>query len=87
MSRDQKPKAVKAVAIVGRGGGAPADHASAPQGAEAEHLPEAHAPAKAALPLVPALLFLIGCALGGAVLTALPHHMPELAALLYGNKQ
>lgn len=84
MSRDQKPKAVKAVAVIGSGG-APADGADAPQGADADHGAEGHAPAKPAFPLVPALLFLIGCIIGGAALTALPHVRPETAALLYGN--
>lgn len=85
MSRDQKPKAVKAVAIVG-GGGAPSDSADAAQGAEAEHGPDGHDQAKVAFPIVPALLFLIGCMIGGAALTALPHFKPEMAALLYGAK-
>lgn len=92
MSRDQRPKPVRAVTVAGSG--APADggeggaiaaedlgDATAEQGA-ADHAPGR----TGAVPLIPALLFLIGCALGGAALTALPHQMPELAASLYGNR-
>lgn len=85
MSRDQKPKAVKAVkvaesAVPAEGGGA------ATHGAGPEQGREGHAPPKSAFPLVPALLFLIGCIIGGAALTALPHSIPEMAAQLYGKK-
>ncbi len=90
MSRDQKPKPVRAVTVAGSG--APADEGEvgaieAADLGDAEQGAADHASGRAsAFPLIPALLFLIGCALGGAALTALPHQMPELAASLYGNR-
>ncbi|MDQ4421159.1 hypothetical protein OOT33_12045 [Sphingobium sp. DEHP117] len=92
MSQDQKPKPVRAVTMAGSG--APADGSEGGAVATddvgddaAEQGAADHAPRRAStFPLIPALLFLIGCALGGAALTALPHQMPELAASLYGNR-
>lgn len=84
MSRDQKPKAVKAVTVAG--GGTQPDSVDSAHGAQLEQGAEGHASPKAAMALFPALLFLFGCVIGGAALTALTHYKPEVAALLYGTK-
>lgn len=88
MSRDQKPKPVKAVTIAG--GGAPPGQggsASPDAGGEGGDTAAGHdMEARQGFPVVPAILFLLGCAAGGAALTALPHIMPDFAPRLYGNR-
>lgn len=87
MSRDQKPKAVKAVTMEGGAASADGGLPGTEEQAEdtAQHGAADSAPAQGgAFPLVPSLLFLIGCIIGGAALTAVPHYKPEVAALLYG---
>lgn len=88
MSQDQKPKPIRAVSVAGA---APAVEATGVETGEAENAASAggnqvsgNAPPKPGFPLVPAILFLFACLLGGAALTALPHVMPEMAGRLYG---
>ena len=71
MSSDQKPARIK---VVSSGLAAPGTAADAAAVGEQETKP-VEAPEKGGLGLFPILLFLIGCAAGGAGLVAWPHFM------------
>ncbi len=88
MSRDQKPKPIRAVTVAGA---VPVNEQIAVEASEAgsaasagEHQASGNVPTKPGFPLVPAIFFLLACLLGGAGLTALPHVMPEMAGWFYG---
>lgn len=83
MSQDQKPRPVKAVTIAGGEAGNMPPQQDGTEQVDAN--PGRKAASGASLPLLPALLFLIGCILGGAGLAALPHLSPELAEVVYGR--
>lgn len=86
MSQDQKPRPLKAVTITGGvDANAPADPEEKPDATNviAEQKTSAE-PSKSGTSLLPAILFLIACALGGVGFSTLPHLMPEMAERLYG---
>lgn len=70
MSQDQKPARVRAVATTTAPSDPPGEAASQTQGATASP-----APAKGGS-LGGKIIFLVGCAAGGAGLAALPHFLP-----------
>lgn len=72
MSFDQKPARVRVYSSgVGQGAAAPA--AAGGGGDSGVQVAEAAGEAKRSGSIMVAIIFLIGCALGGAVYTALPH--------------
>lgn len=89
MSQDHKPRAIKAVTVAGA---APVDEQlDAAENTRADTIisgqDDTGTQSKSAFPVVPALVFLLACALGGAGITALPHFMSDFAERLYGERK
>ncbi|MCB2014211.1 MAG: hypothetical protein R3E11_03380 [Sphingobium sp.] len=80
MSQDKRPAPVRTVSVASENGdGEPAGEEETVAAISGDDSSDAQAETKSGLPVTSMLLFLIGCAAGGAVIAALPHYMQGLS--------